>query len=37
MTARDLAQAIEYNQQYVDILADLEDMVEIEESLEAVL
>jgi hypothetical protein len=37
MTARDLAQAIEYNQQYVDILAELEDMVEIEESLEAVL
>ena len=33
MTARDLAQAVEYNQQYVDILSEMEDMsFEIEES-----
>lgn len=32
MTSRDLAQAIDYNQQYVDLLAELEDVIEIEES-----
>jgi hypothetical protein len=31
MTARDLAQAIEYNQQYIEILTELEEVIEIEE------